>query len=271
MDDDMIVAVFVVTDDLLALAGHRDHRLTQVSASEVLTVAVVAAAYFHNHHARALQILLALGYLSGRLSVSRFNRRLHALAAWLEAMLDVLGHLLGSTTTLYLLDSVPVPVCRPARARRCRKVRGKRYSGYVAATQERFFGWRLHLVCTLEGVPVHYTLLPARLHDLVPIHELLFELPSGARVYGDKNYNCAKDEASLFEATGVTLVPKRRRDMTPNQWEDKLILRHHRLRIETLNSQLEAMGVQHLHARTQAGLELKLHASLLAVACLNAA
>jgi Transposase DDE domain len=271
MDDEVIVTVFVISDDLLTIAGHRDHRLTQVAASEVLTVAVVAAAYFHNHHARALQVLQALGYLSGPLSVSRFNRRLHALAAWLEAILEVLGQLVSSTTTLFLLDSVPVPVCRPARARRCRKVRGKLYSGYVAATKERFFGWRLHLVCTLEGVPIRYTLLPARLHDLTPIHELLFEFPSGTRIYADKNYNCAKDEASILAATGVVLVPKRRRDMTPNLWEDKVKLRQHRLRIETLNSQLEAMGVQQLHARTQAGLELKLQASLLAVACLNAA
>ena len=165
----------------------------------------------------------ALGYLSGRLSVSRFNRRLHAMAAWLEAILDVLRHLVSRCSPLFLLDSVQLPVCRPARARRCQKVRGKLYSGYVAATKERFFGWRLHLVCTLEGVPVHYTytLLPARLHGLTPIHELLFALPSSVCVFADKNYNCAKDEASILADTGVALVPKRRRDMAPNLWADK--------------------------------------------------
>jgi len=31
------------------------------------------------------------GYLSGSLSVSRFNRRLHALADWLQLVLDLLG------------------------------------------------------------------------------------------------------------------------------------------------------------------------------------
>jgi len=39
--------------------------------------------------------------------------------------------------------------------------------------------------------------------------------------------------------------------------------------IETVNSQLTAMGIAHLHVRSVAGLEIKVHASLLALACLN--
>jgi hypothetical protein len=39
--------------------------------------------------------------------------------------------------------------------------------------------------------------------------------------------------------------------------------------IETVNSQLTAMGLGHLHARSVAGPEIKVHASLLALACLN--
>jgi len=42
-----------------------------------------------------------------------------------------------------------------------------------------------------------------------------------------------------------------------------------RLAIETVNSQLTAMGIAHLHVRSVAGLEIKVHASLLALACLN--
>lgn len=39
--------------------------------------------------------------------------------------------------------------------------------------------------------------------------------------------------------------------------------------IATVNSQAEAMGVQRLRARTTAGFDLKVHASVLAVACTN--
>ena len=58
--------------------------------------------------------------------------------------------------------------------------------------------------------------------------------------------------------------------MRPTLWADKLVLRHHRGRIETGNSQLEAMGVQRLRARTNADFELKVHASLVALTVINA-
>ena len=152
MDDTEIIATFVIIDDVLRRLGHRDHCLAQTSDGEVLLVAVLAARYFQNHHERTLSVCKALRYLSGPLSISRFNRRLHRLAAWLPLLVEVLGQVLQQQPCL-IIDSLPVPVCRRVRARRCRTVRGAAYCGYCAAKQERFFGWRLHLVCTPEGLP----------------------------------------------------------------------------------------------------------------------
>src|SRR5215213_699377 len=267
MNDDFIVPVYVVIDEVMQALGHHTHCLAHISDAEVLTVAVVAARYFQNHHERALQVLLR--YLSGKLSTSRFNRRLHALGAWFRLLLETLGALFARGEA-FIIDSMPVPVCRRARARRCRTVRGAAYCGYCAAKGEKFFGWRLHLVCTVEGVPVAFDLLPASLHDLTPVHELTFGLPAGASAYGDKAYNSGQDEATILAETGVRLVPLRKANMRPNLWADKLALRAYRKAIETVNSQLEAMGVQRLHARTTAGRELKVQASLLALACANA-
>ena len=268
MNDDLIVTAYVAIAELLRCAGHRDHALARVGDAEVLTVAVVAAASFQNHQARALAVMQGMGYLSGRLSVSRFNRRLHALADWLGLLLVTLGELFARGE-VFLLDSLPLPVCRRVRARRCRKVRGRAYCGYCAAKRERFFGWRLHLVCTPAGVPVAFSLLPAALHDLTPVYELTVGLPPGAAVYADKADNSAPDEATILAETGERLVPQRRANMRLNRWADKLILREHRKRIESAISQLEAMGVQRLRARTNPGFELKVHASLLALLCLN--
>lgn len=207
-------------------------------------------------------------YLAAPLSPSRFNRRLHALGDWLRLALETPGALFA-TGEAFLLDSMPVPVCRRARARRSRKVRGKDFCGYCAAKREKFFGWRLHLVCTTAGVPVAFDLLPGGLHDLTPVHELPYGLPEGAAVYADKAYNAGDDEAPILAETGVRLVPIRKANMRPNRWADKLALRAYRKRIEALYSQLTAMGVQRLHARTNAGLELKPHASLLAAVVTN--
>ena len=169
---------------------------------------------------------------------------------------------------------MPVAVCRRARARRCRKLRGKRFCGYCPAKREKFFGWRLHLVCTAAGVPVAFDLLPGGLPGtlwvLTPVHELTYGLPAQASAYADKAYNSAPDEATILAETGVRLVPLRRANMRPNRWADKLALREHRKRVETLYRPLEAMGLQRLHARTNVGLELNVHASLIAVALTNA-
>ena len=209
-------------------------------------------------------------YLTKPLSPSRFSRRLHALGGWRRLILETPGARLAVGEAV-LLDRLPVPVCRRARARRCRTVRGKRFCGYCAAKREKFFGWRRHLVCTTAGVPVAFDLLPGGLHDLPPVHELTSGLPEDAAAYADKAYNSAPDEATILSETGVRLVPIRKANMRPNRWADKLALREYRKRIATLYSQLEAMGLQRLHARTNVGLELKVHASLLAAVVTNAA
>ena len=269
MNDTLIVTVFVVIDELLQAHDHQDHPLTQVPDAEVLTVAVVAAAAFQNHHERALQMLLRLGYLSGHLSVSRFNRRLHALGWWLSALLEVIAAVFARHEVHFAIDSFPIPACERARGERCRKVRGKAYYGYIAAKRRYFYGWRLHLVVTSLGIPVNVVLMPASIGDLSPVHELLFGLPAASCADGDKAYNSAKDEGSLLAETGVRLVPLRKKNMQPNDWLDRQHLFPLRSRVETVGSQLAAMGIERLHARTTAGIELKVLASLVAVAWKN--
>lgn len=268
MDDTQIIAIFVVIDDVLRQCGHKQHCLAQASDAEVLTVAVVAARYFQNHHARALEVMTRLRYLSGPLSASRFNRRLHKLAEWLAFITELLGRLLQGRECL-VIDSMPVPVSRRVRAWVGGKLRGREFCGYCAAKKEKFFGWRLHLVCTPEGIPVRFALLPASYQDLTVVHELLWELPPGVWVLGDKGYVSASDAASLREQTGVELVAQRRANQTPNSWQERCALEMYRHTIETVNSQAERMGLQRLYTRTNAGFEIKVIATVMALVFSN--
>jgi len=267
MNDTYIVTSYVVIDDLLTACGFQDDQRARISAAEILTAAVLAAKYFQNHHERAVGILVKLGYIKP-VSISRFSRRLHALRDWLIGILQLLGEIF-TQGMVFIIDSMPLPVCKRARASRCRKVRGKAFCGYCAAKDEKFFGWRLHLICTEQGVPVSFDLLPASEHDLTPIHELTVSLPKGATVFGDKGYVSDPDALSIFAACGVRLVSIRRKNMLPNRWADDYDLRRYRRRIETVYSQLEAMGIQRLHARTNVGFDLKAWATLLALTFSN--
>ncbi len=274
MNDAVIVPIFVVIDDVLRALGHRTDPRARTSDSEVLTVATVAACQFQNHQERALCVMRGMGYLSGPLSISRFNRRVHALAHWFAILLDLLGEAFAGSA-LFILDSMPLPVCRRARAWRCRKVHGAEYCGYCAAKKETgalwaAFGWRLHLVITPGGIPVSFDLLPAAFHDLTPVHELMERLPTGATVYADKGYNSADDEAWIEGESGIRLVPRRKENMVPNTLAETFGLQRHRGRVETVYSQLAAWGMQRLHARTHEGWTIKVLASLFALLCANA-
>lgn len=118
-------------------------------------------------------------------------------------------------------------VCRRARARRNKKVRGRIYCDYCAAKKEKFFGFRLHLVCTPEGLPVSFA-VAGGYHDLTPVHELTFALPEGGCVFGDKGYNSAPDEETILDETEVRVIPIRRKNMERHGWADEFDLRRYR-------------------------------------------
>ncbi len=73
MNDTLSVTVYVILDDLLRAMEHRTDPCARTSDSEVLTVGVIAACQFANHHERPLCILHAL---AGALWAA-FGWRLH--------------------------------------------------------------------------------------------------------------------------------------------------------------------------------------------------
>lgn len=266
MDEDFNTTVYIILASLCeAVSGPAKYN-PKMTPAEILLVAIVAARYFNNNLERALIVLKQTGYITKQrcLSVSRFNRQLHRYGDLLDFCLATLLEL-SRTGEAFVIDSLPLPVCKRKRARRCRKVSGRIFCGYCAAKDEKFFGWRLHLICTPAGLPVNFTLLPAAWHDLTPIYELSYELPPQAALFGDKAYNDAEAESLLAEAQ-LRLIPIRRKNMKQqHDWADTYDLRLYRKTIETVNSQLESMALERLRARTNEGFFIKVHASLIAL------
>ncbi len=69
MTAEHIIGIYVVIEETMSALEHTSHSLAGVSDAEVLTVAVVAAAFFGNHHERTLVVgvlfILAINALSG--------------------------------------------------------------------------------------------------------------------------------------------------------------------------------------------------------------
>jgi hypothetical protein len=266
MNATFIVTAFVLFDDMYyQFEGAVKYQPKMVPA-EVLTVAVVAAQYCQNHLEQALCLFYAARYIppERQISYSRFVRLLHTYANFLDVCVDAVLAL-AEVGDVFIIDSLPVPVCKRVRARRCRKVRGRMYCGSCAAKREKCYGWRLHLVVNAAGIPVRYVLRPAADHDLTPIYELTYDLPALSCILGDKGY-ISQVVATILQHEHLHLLTHRRSNMQALDWDAALLLKWHRKTIEVVNTQLESFGVQRLRARTNAGFDLKVHATMLALA-----
>ncbi len=51
-----------------------------------------------------------------------------------------------------IIDSFPVPVCRFARAKRCKRFAGEAAFGYDEMAKQTFYGFRAHLRIAWPGV-----------------------------------------------------------------------------------------------------------------------
>ncbi len=92
--DDTITTIYCVCEELLKAMGLRDDPQAQMTTAEVMTVALVASAFFGGNVEKSRLFLSEHGYMERMLSKSRLNRRLHAIDADLwRALFGVLAEL----------------------------------------------------------------------------------------------------------------------------------------------------------------------------------
>ena len=77
MLNEIIAAIYAITDDLLKAIGHDEDSRRVVSDAEIITTAVCAAMFFSGNHSKACTYMKEHGLIPNMLDKSRFNRRLH--------------------------------------------------------------------------------------------------------------------------------------------------------------------------------------------------
>lgn len=269
-----IITIYYLCDNFLAAWGQKEDPQAKMTTAEVMTVALVAATFFHGNQERSRVFLKTFGFLPRMLSKGRLNRRLHAIgeATW-QALFALLGemHKQAHPDHAYVVDSLPVPVCDNIRIKRCKFYREKEgrpdeaYRGYIASKQRYFFGLKVHLVITATGQPVEFVLTPGSEADIRAFKRLLLGLPEEAALFGDTAYTDYTEEALLSEVANIRLIaPRRKRSLRPHPGWLEYICQQTRKRVETTFSQIEAEFARHIHAVTPRGLELKVFLTVLA-------
>jgi hypothetical protein len=180
----------------------------------VVTLAVMQALLGYTSEARWLrfagdQLRHLFPYLPQQ---PGYNKRLRKLAGTLNWLIARLARDTSMwTDDVWVVDSTPVECARSRDAVRRSDLSGWAEYGYCASHSRYFWGLRLHLLATLQGLPVGFALTGAKADERQVLLDILRGDPAltaaraGQTVIGDKNYFGAEFEATLASA-GITLL-----------------------------------------------------------------
>ena len=227
--------------------------------SEVLTIEVVGAYlglsqdkaifdYFSRHYRHFFPVLP----LVHRTTFTRQAANLWKLKErlWQQLLDNALPQ-----SRLSFLDSAPLPVCHGARSTFCRRFRYADVTqlqatyGHDHATNQTFWGFRLHLHVAWPGFITRFVLAPANVQELKVAPQLL--AGKGGLVLGDRNYWSPPLQEQLNQVAPQLklLAPYKKKALDPNPRQSRHIT-HWRYRIECVLAQwAQRLSLQQVWAR----------------------
>jgi hypothetical protein len=274
----LATALYVKIDDMLKdwpdLAPDRpaDGIMPTLSDAELLTMAVMSALLGFTSERRWLRYAdenLA-GMFPRRIGQSGYNKRMRK-AFWL--FIRVIRMLAMDTSLwsddVWVVDSTPVECGRSKETARRSDAAGWAEYGYCASHTRYFWGLRLHLVCTLAGLPVLFALAGAKADEreillglLQAGQDVVGEHP-GQTIIGDRNYFGRAFENDLTERDLVLLRPVRKGEA---RRAGQHLLRPLRQVIESVNWTFKGqLDLERHGGRTPGGIIARVLARILAL------
>ena len=240
---ELLLEVFCLVDDELQALnlGRLRPRGPQpkLSDSEVITIELVGEfwklgtdrdlfRHFRRYHSAEFPAL-------ARLDRTTFARQAANLWAVKRLIQQRLAAHLAEGDPVWLVDSLPIDACQFARATFCERFAGQADYGYWHLRKRTFYGFRLHLRVSRDGVILGYQLAPARASEKAVLPEL--GLPAGGVGVGDRNY-WSPELRDRLAAAGVTLLaPYYQKSKDPDRRRSAR-LSAVRYKVETVNGQL---------------------------------
>lgn len=273
--DTLFTTLYVLVDDWYqaqgrALLAGKAGAKPSFSDSELLTLLLAHDFVPYPGETQYVAYIRAnhLGLFPKLIDQSQFNRRGRALQHLVEALRRTwLSQLGGYYCDCLLLDTKPVPVLGYKRSKSHSAFAGRADYGQCAARKLHYFGFKLVLLSTCDGLPVVYDLVPANTDERCAAESVLYQV-ADCDILADKGFVGAEWQASIAEETGNCMfTPKRVNQAQQNAPELDRILSALRERIEGVFHQLQNTGrnLERLLAKTVAGLTARV---TLKVTCL---
>ena len=199
---------------------------------------------------------------------SQYNRRARALRFVVEMLrrewLSALG--VGEPKQL-LVDTKPIPVLGYKRSKAHSEFAGRAGYGHCAARNLNYFGYKLVMLTTLDGLPLVYDLVAANT-DERDAAEVVLQRVRDCDIFGDKGFIGEDWQADIRQQTGNRIwTAKRANQALQNPPEFDRLLNHIREHIEGTFHCIQNTGrnIERLLAKTVQGLSLRV---TLKVTCL---
>jgi hypothetical protein len=274
----LATALYVKIDDMLeawpdlALPRPATGIAPTLSDAELLTLAVMSALLGFTSERRWLRYVTEnlAGMFPRRIGQSGYNKRMRkAFALFIRVI-----RMLAMDTSLWsddvwVVDSTPVECGRSRETTRRSGAAGWAEYGYCASHSRYFWGLRLHLVCTLSGLPVLFALAGAKADEreiLLGVLEAGSDVVNdhpGQTLIGDKNYFGRGFENDLTERDLVLLRPVRRGEA---RRAGQHLLKPLRQVIESVNWTLKGqLDLERHGGRTPDGIIARVLARILAL------
>jgi len=276
--DSLATALYVKTDDLLkafperAPARPKVGITPRITDAELVTLAVMQALLGFTSETRWLrfareQLHHLFPYLPKQ---SGYNKRLRKMGATMAWLIGAVGRDTSCwSDDVWVVDSTPVECARSRDTVARSELAGFAEYGYCASHTRYFWGLRLHLLCTLAGLPVGFALTGAKADERQVLLDMLTSDPNllaartGQIVIGDKNYFGAQFEATLADA-GIRLLRPARKGETRRA--GSRFFKPLRQTIESINDTLKGQLDLEAHGgRTPAGVFARIWQRILAM------
>lgn len=210
--------------------------------------------------------------LEAKIERSVYNRRKRKLFPFMEEIRLKMAEKFNEFENYFVVDSMPLEVCKLSRSGRSKICKELDYAqpnkGYCASQNLHFYGYKLHAVCSVEGVFQSFDLSPASVHDIHYLKDIKSQM-SDCVVVGDKGYLSQNIQIDLFNQANIELqTPKRKnqKDYKPQFYQFK----KYRKRIETLFSQLcDQFMIRRNYAKSFQGFKTRILAKITTVTAIQ--
>lgn len=207
-------------------------------------------------------------FLETKIERSVYNRRRRNLFSYIELVRKEFVKRLNEFEDYFIVDSMPLEICKKSRQNRL-KICKKDYQtspekGYCASQDFWFYGYKLHAICSVNGIFQSFELTKANVHDIHYLEDVKNQI-NNCVLLGDKGYLSINKQIDLFESANIKLETPMRKNQI-NYRKQPYLFRKSRKRIETLFSQLcDQFKIRNNYAKSFHGFKTRILSKITAL------